>query len=604
MTVAQKGRGAEHRRALGCRVITHALLNALLIVAAPRLSGGSSTEYGPRHEWSRTGASMGGGGVSSTSPARLRVNRKLRLGAVAVLAIAACAELVSGCSAAHGTKSPVHPAAPATSRTVSRPAHSAASAASPAVSGPVTGGSGAIVPANLNLPGLSKLGYQSAEYFLAGRANAYTSKSALSSAGDWTVTATSPAAYKTRIVVFRPSNPARFNGTVVVEWLNVSGQVDSNPDWTMTHNELIREGAAWVGVSAQAVGISQLRCSATAPPSGQCAASGDPARYSSLVHPGDNYSYDIFSQAGQAIRDNSAKILDGLKPQALLAAGESQSAGRMVTYIDAVQPLVHEYDGFLVHSRSATGSPLSVAPLTAVNTATPTLIRTDLDVPVFVFQTETDIGPFGGYQARQPDTDLFRQWEAAGTSHYDTYGLHIGPTDNGDGQGAVANLAAMQNPSTSPGPGAECAKPINTGGAHWLLDAAIYGLDQWATTGTPPPVGQPLQTARVKPFAFAKDHNGNTLGGVRTPQVDAPIATLGTDNAAAAGNTSLIARFCFLFGSTVPFTPTQLHILYRNHDEFVSAWSTATKTLEKRGFIRNADATELIQSAVQSHIGG
>ena len=77
----------------------------------------------------------------------------------------------------------------------------------------------------------------------------------------------------------------------------------------------------------------------------------------------------------------------------------------MVTYIDAVQPLVHEYDGFLVHSRSANGAPLSVAPLTPLAAPTPTLIRTDLDVPVFVFQTETDIGPFGGYQARQPDTD-------------------------------------------------------------------------------------------------------------------------------------------------------------------------------------------------------
>jgi hypothetical protein len=471
------------------------------------------------------------------------------------------------------------------------------------VSGPVTGGSGAIVPANLNLLDLSKVGYQSAEYFLAGKATAYTSTSALSSNGKWTVTAASPASYKTRIVVFRPSNPAKFNGTVVVEWLNVSGQLDSNPDWTMTHNELIREGAAWVGVSAQAVGVSQLECSATAPATAQCAAKGDPARYGSLVHPGDSYSYDIFSQAGQAIRDDSATILGGLKATTLLAAGESQSAGRMVTYIDAVQPLVHEYDGFLVHSRSANGAPLSVAPLRPLATPAPTLIRTDLDVPVFVFQTETDIGPFGGYQARQPDTNLFRQWEPAGTSHVDTDGLHIGPTDIGDGQGAVDNLDAMQNPSTSPAQGTECAKPINTGGAHWLLNAAIYWLNRWATKGTPPPVGQPLQIATVKPFAFAKDRNGNTLGGVRTPQVDAPIATLGTENAAAPGNASLIARFCFLFGSTVPFTPTQLASLYPNHDQFVSAWTQATKNLVKKGFILKADENELVQSAVHARIG-
>jgi hypothetical protein len=249
------------------------------------------------------------------------------------------------------------------------------------------------------------------------------------------------------------------------------------------------------------------------------------------VHPGDSYSYDIFSQAGQAIRGDSAQILGGLTPTTLLAAGESQSAARMVTYIDAVQPLVHEYDGFLIHSRGAAGSALSQAPLASVPAPNPTLIRTDLDVPVLVFQTEFDIS--GAYTARQPDTNLFRQWEAAGTSHFDTYGLLIGPSDTGDGQGAVANLAAMQNPTNIPGPGGQCTLPINTGGAHWLLNSAIYWLNQWVTNGTPPPIGQPLQIASTSPFAYAKDTNGNTVGGVRSPQVDAPIAVL-----AGIGNTA------------------------------------------------------------------
>jgi hypothetical protein len=161
----------------------------------------------------------------------------------------------------------------------------------------------------------------------------------------------------------------------------------------------------------------------------------------------------------------------------------------------------------------------------------------------------------------------------------------------------------MQNPTTSPGPGAECQKPINTGGAHWLLDAAIYSLNQWVTRGTPPPVGQPLQIASTSPFAYATDGNGNTLGGVRSPQVDAPIATLGTNNAAAPGNVSPISQFCFLFGSTVPFTPTQLSALYKNHGQFVVAWSNATTNLMKQGFILKGDARELIRSAAHSQIG-
>ena len=78
----------------------------------------------------------------------------------------------------------------------------------------------------------------------------------------------------------------------------------------------------------------------------------------------------------------------------------------MVTYIDAVHPLVHVYDGFLVHSRGGGGAALSQSPLASVTAPNPTLIRNDLDVPVFVFQTETDVA--GGFAARQPDTDLFR----------------------------------------------------------------------------------------------------------------------------------------------------------------------------------------------------
>jgi Alpha/beta hydrolase domain len=486
-----------------------------------------------------------------------------------------------------------------------RVGRAAASAANPTVSGPVTGGLGAIVPPNLNEFDLAQVGYQQSEFFLTGTANAYSPTAPLTTDGKWTVApgtapTSPPAPYTTRVVVYRPIDPKKFNGTVVVEWLNVSGGLDADPDWTQTHNELIRDGFAWVGVSAQAQGVNQLKCSATAPPSLQCPAPGDPGRYGTLVHPGDSYSYDIFSQAGQAIRDDSAQILGGLAPRTLLAAGESQSAARMVTYIDAVQPLVHVYNGFLVHSRGASGAALSQSPLASVPAPNPTLIRTDLGVPVFVFQTEFDIS--GAYTARQPDTNLFRQWEAAGTSHFDTYGLLIGPSDTGNGQGAVANLEAMQNPTNIPGPGGQCTLPINTGGAHWLLDSAIYWLNQWATKGIPPPHGQPLQIASTSPFAYAKDANGNTIGGVRSPQVDAPIAVLaGVGNTAA--NSAPISQFCFLFGSTVPYTPAHLAALYPTHLQFVFKWDVATLKDVLHGFILPADAIELANAAAASQIG-
>ena len=57
----------------------------------------------------------------------------------------------------------------------------------------------------------------------------------------------------------RPIDRHRFNGTVVVEWLNVTGGADAGTDWMLGHNELIREGFVWVGVSAQKVGIGRAQ---------------------------------------------------------------------------------------------------------------------------------------------------------------------------------------------------------------------------------------------------------------------------------------------------------------------------------------------------------
>jgi hypothetical protein len=78
----------------------------------------------------------------------------------------------------------------------------------------------------------------------------------------------------------------------------------------------------------------------------------DPARYSSLDHPGDGYAFDIFTQVARAIRAGG-EPLGGAQPQRLIAAGESQSAGALVTYYNGVAPLTHAFDGYLVHSRGA-----------------------------------------------------------------------------------------------------------------------------------------------------------------------------------------------------------------------------------------------------------
>ncbi len=68
---------------------------------------------------------------------------------------------------------------------------------------------------------LSTYGYEEKEYFASGTASAFKAKSEPSD-GKWSSRPTTTASYRTRIIVRRPADAAKFNGTVVVEWMNVS----------------------------------------------------------------------------------------------------------------------------------------------------------------------------------------------------------------------------------------------------------------------------------------------------------------------------------------------------------------------------------------------
>src|SRR5450631_3243046 len=99
---------------------------------------------------------------------------------------------------------------------------------------------------------LASVGYAEQEYLLSGTAQAYipVTPGRLPRNGRWNVMpnpgATAP--YTTRILVRRPIDPKRFNGTVVVEWFNESAGFDTPSDWLYTHDEIVREGYAYVGV--------------------------------------------------------------------------------------------------------------------------------------------------------------------------------------------------------------------------------------------------------------------------------------------------------------------------------------------------------------------
>ena len=425
---------------------------------------------------------------------------------------------------------------------------------------------------------ISRVGYQRAEYFFSDTAVSYRNTAALGTDGKWEAApdpVTPAGAFSTRFVVFRPTDMSKFNGTVVVEWMNVSATRDINIQWQVAHNSFVREGFIYVGVSAQAVGVNDLKTRI-------------PDRYGKLVHPGDSYSYDLFTKVGQKLQEAPRRFFGGTVPARYIGAGESQSASRMVTYINAVHPLVDVYDGFMVHSRSSGASSLRQSPLAPVGTPSPALIRDDLNVPVMVVQAEGDVIG-SNTQVRQADTPLFRYWEMAGTSHADQYIVATSNTDVGDGQGEVRMLNGLRNPIA-----AGCTKPINAGAHHWIMQAAYHHLDAWIRNGMLPPSSPLLQVASTSPTVLQRDSHGNALGGIRSPQVDAPLATIDGLNGGAG--------FCILFGSTTPFTPEEVLALYPTHGDFVNAWKASTTAQVTAGFLLPADKTLLDAAAEASTV--
>ena len=430
---------------------------------------------------------------------------------------------------------------------------------------------------------LASVGYQQAEYFLEGTASAFTSLNELGADGFWSVEAGEQAAYKTRIVVYRPIDPADFNGNVLFEWLNVTAGFETPPSWGTGHLEMRRGGSVWIGVSTQYIGIEgspnallPLHLKAM-----------NPDRYGSLVHPGDSYSYDMFSQVAQAIRSpEGIDPLDGLDAEHLIAYGESQSAGRLATYVNALHPLYNTFDGYMIHSRGDGSSSLAQDPLPAILTPEATLIRTDLNVPVMNFATETDVVLLGYVNARQDDTDLLRTWEVAGTAHGDYY-TFVSGRDDAVGDPVFASVIEENSVLGY----ITCDRPMNNGPHHYVFNTAVRALNDWVATGKPP-AQSPRLEVNDDASDYLLDELGNVLGGIRTPYVDAPSAILRGDANGGSG-------FCFLFGTTSLFSADQMASLYVDETGFVDAVTEAAENAVEMGFLLQEDADAIISWAPQ-----
>jgi hypothetical protein len=416
------------------------------------------------------------------------------------------------------------------------------------------------------------------ERMAAGTAASYRADGDLPEDGRFDLAEAGSAEYRTRVVVRRPERPEDFNGTVVVEWLNVSGGLDAGPDYSFMADELHRGGYAWVGVSAQHIGIEGGPVAVSVRGAGSTPGQGlkrlDPERYGDLSHPGDAFAYDIYTQVGRAVR--AGEVVGDLEPERVLAVGESQSGFMLTTYADGVQPRARVFDGIFIHSRGASAAPLGevgrgIDVASTFIGGSPTRIRDDLDVPVLVLETETDVLTIVNYhRARQDDTDRFRLWEVAGTAHAD--------------RSIVGPLADSL----------DCGGPINDGPQRFVVRAGLRALDRWVRDGDPPPEAERLEVDATP--AFVRDQDGIVVGGVRTPHVDSPVAALSGEARGPGGTV------CLLLGSTTPLPPERLAERYGSADAYLDAYTEATDAAVEAGFVLEDDREAVLEDAEPDRI--
>ncbi len=451
-------------------------------------------------------------------------------------------------------------------------------AASPHISGPVTGGQRGWA-FGASLLDLAAFGYAEAEYFLDGTATRYRLAPGTEPGrdGHWAAESAGQAPFRTRMLVYRPTDPARFNGMVVLIWNNVSLGYDLFSGESL---ELFEGGYGVVCLTTQTVGIAGL------PPEPQGLAAWDPERYGSLSILSDDYSYDIFTQAAGAVgRERSRQPVDpmgGLPVRWVVGHGGSQSAGRLGAYVNAIQPLTRAFDGFILTVYFGMPSALedgdAVVNIYALADTQPgellrgsTLLRDDLSVPVFVVNSELEA--ISCYAVRQPDTSTFRYWESAGTCHVSAQAQH-------DRQAKIGRDGVRALP---------IAPEINRIPMVPLYDAAFQHMQRWLRDGTPPP-SQPKVAFSGDPPAVVRDEHGIARGGIRLPQAEVPLA----QNSAIPLTDDI---FAYLGGSSHAFSREKIQRLYGDKASFLAQFAAATERAVAAGVLLPRDAEPLLREA-------
>jgi hypothetical protein len=475
----------------------------------------------------------------------------------------------------------------------------------PKVTGPIAG-----TPFNGNAVAhtplsLARLGYDEEEYFISGRSNVYD----WLPSGNFTVRILRSGPYTTRIVVHKPTNPRRWNGTAVVEIVNMTGYgpnggFDYPGVWANNWREITRQGTAYVGITSKPNIFESLRRFDEKRYAGLSMANPlPPERQTCGNLPGNaNYNpnqsklyengliYDAFSQLGALLHSDSPSNPLGAPAQRVYMLGLSQSAGYLKTYLRFIAPHATLgngdpiYNGYRAEGAVARRVPDAYRNLinqcaTPLPASDPQLVIPDRGVPMIELHSSAD---FGLDLPRQPDGLLYRLWEVSGTFHDDMWTFRYGYPNEASFKKALPKIARPEFPKCTneypPDPPYED-----------IYDSSLRALDEWVRFGTAPPHVAHIQDSDGTPVL---DRNGNPLGGLRLPAVDVPLATYRTEMFEPTANCSHKTKL----------PEAELQMLYPTHSRYVQLVGESLRRLVEQRLLTPEDALQQLIAASNSNV--
>jgi hypothetical protein len=411
---------------------------------------------------------------------------------------------------------------------------------------------------------LSAYGYTEEEYFFSGTANVYD----WAKNGDVTVH-TANAPYATRALVRRPIDPARFSGTVWVEFLN--GAYDLEEIWGYSNYYILDHRDAYVGITIFPEAIKNLHkfdpkryqsmsVANPAPLAQGCVAAGK--AYSAEAEPG--LRWDMISQAGALLKSN----LPG-RPLASLKVGRvflfGQSGGDLPTYMSAFDKLAKlqngrpVWDGYFLKDSGFAASTNQCDARPAPND--PRRLIRNLGVPLIALFVENISNVL---QSDPPDSDepgnQVRRYDIPGASHQDRAVYPWMPSDE-----MMVRLGISPRWYES-----ECWPAVGQTDfpVHYFVSGAMQNLDEWVRSGTPPPHAERIKLSgegTPNPM-IQRDQYGNALGGVRHAYVEVPSATYHPSIPKCSGP-----------GYTEPFDLDRMQAIYGTYKNYKEKFNAAVE---------------------------